>query len=141
MIFMARNKFTDLNILNLASSALGVVLLAVLLSMEFVSYQKTALLDEINNTNYSENLSELANIPKVTSFLFLSATTVYLVITWYQIYLTSSDSDATEEDIQTSYRNFIAILFFIIGSIINYQTSNRNANVNAQVQVPEEEFL
>lgn len=138
---MARNKFTDLNILNLASSALGVVLLAVLLSMEFVSYQKTALLDEINNTNYSENLSELANIPKVTSFLFLSATTVYLVITWYQIYLTSSDSDATEEDIQTSYRNFIAILFFIIGSIINYQTSNRNANVNAQVQVPEEEFL
>lgn len=138
---MARNKFTDLNILNLASSALGVVLLAVLLSMEFVSYQKTALLYEINNTNYSENLSELANIPKVTSFLFLSATTVYLVITWYQIYLTSSDSDATEEDIQTSYRNFIAILFFIIGSIINYQTSNRNANVNAQVQVPEEEFL
>lgn len=138
---MSRNKFTDLNILNLASSALGVVLLAVLLSMEFVSYQKTALLDEINNTNYSENLSELANIPKVTSFLFLSATTVYLVITWYQIYLTSSDSDATEEEIQTSYRNFIAILFFIIGSIVNYQTSNRNANVNAQVQVPEEEFL
>lgn len=138
---MARNQITDLNILNLASSALGVVLLAVLLSMEFVSYQKTALLDEINNSNYSENLSDLANIPKVTSFLFLSATTVYLVITWYQIYLTSSDSEATEEEIQTSYRNFIAILFFIIGAIINYQTSNGNANVNAQVQVPEDEFL
>ena len=138
---MSRNKFTDLNIINLASSAVTVVLLAVLLTMEYLSYQKIVLLDDINGTNNAEALSNLANIPKASSFLFLSATTVYLVINWYEIFLTAKDSDATEENIQNTYTNFIAMVFIITGSIMNYSTVYRTNINNINTQVPEEEFL
>lgn len=117
---MARDNYVDLNILDLSISAIFLVLYAIFLNINFLLFSRAQLLDLINNTNFTENSPDLTETPKIASTLYVIATTVFVVITWYEIALAENDEDATRQQVQNTYDNFVGVYLILYGSIINY---------------------
>ena len=85
--------FKQLNILNISYDSLLLILVAVILNIEFVSGERTKLLDQLNNnTNISDSLPDLSRIPIISNEIFLLVTSIFLFIN-YDAYETAIEDD------------------------------------------------
>ena len=84
------------------------------------------MLNIINGTNYSENLADLSESPKITNELYLLSTSIFTFIIW-DSYMTSAAQTGearNEKTIKSNYRSLIAILLILLATTINHDTLN-----------------
>lgn len=114
------------SILNLSLIGIFIVIYGILLSVEYINWQKAQVSDQINGTNYSENLVDLSDNPKITNQLYLLGTSIFTFIIW-DSYVTSAEQTGearNEKTIKSNYRSLIAILLILLATTINHDTLN-----------------
>lgn len=114
------------SILNLSLIGIFIVIYGILLSVEYINWQKAQVSDQINGTNYSENLVDLSDNPKITNQLYLLGTSIFTFIIW-DSYVTSAAQTGearNEKTIKSNYRSLIAILLILLATTINHDTLN-----------------
>lgn len=120
------NLQKELGILNLALIALFMALYSIILNINFVWAQRIKVLDNINNTNYADELADLSDTPIKTNTLFLFSICIYTAILWQEYIESANDNSENrdEELIRDNYNKVIAILLFLLGTTINLQVLN-----------------
>lgn len=117
----------QLNILGISTKSLYIILIAVLLNIRYVEWNKIKIFDSLNETNYSENIEDLTYVPKLVNRLFLFTTVIFLFIN-YDSYMTAINARAEQRDeqiISDTGSNLFAIMLVLFGTIINFRTLNR----------------
>ena len=110
--------FKQLNILNISYDSLLLILVAVILNIEFVSGERTKLLDQLNNTNISDSLPDLSRIPIISNEIFLLVTSIFLFIN-YDAYETAIEDDVSQKDQCKSFRAFISSFLILVATSIS----------------------
>ena len=114
------------SILNLSLIGIFITIYGILLSAEYINWQRMQVSDQINGTNYSENLADLSESPKITNELYLLSTSIFTFIIW-DSYMTSAAQTGearNEKTIKSNYRSLIAILLILLATTINHDTLN-----------------
>lgn len=117
----------ELNVLEISHQGLYIILLAVILNIRFIGWSKIKILDELNETNYSETVEDLTYVPKVVNRLYLFTTILFLFII-YNSYLTAISASAEKRDeqvIRDTGSNLVAIVLILFGTVINFGVLNR----------------
>ena len=109
--------FKQLNILNISYDSLLLILLAIILNIEFVSGDRTKLLDQLNNTNISDSLPDLSRIPIISNEIFLLVTSIFLFIN-YDAYETAIEDDVSQKDQCKAFRAFISSFLILVATSI-----------------------
>ena len=110
--------FKQLNILNISYDSLLLILVAVILNIEFVSGERTKLLDQLNNTNISDSLPDLSRIPIISNEIFLLVTSIFLFIN-YDAYETSIEDEVSQRDQIKAFRAFISSFLVLVATSIS----------------------
>ena len=110
--------FKQLNILNISYDSLLLILVAVILNIEFVSGERTKLLDQLNNTNISDSLPDLSRIPIISNEIFLLVTSIFLFIN-YDAYETAIEDDVSQKDQSKAFRAFISSFLILVATSIS----------------------
>ena len=84
------------SILNLSLIGIFITIYGILLSAEYINWQRMQVSDQINGTNYSENLADLSESPKITNELYLLSTSIFTFIIW-DSYMTSAAQTVKQE--------------------------------------------
>ena len=66
--------FKELNVLNISYIGVILVYIGVIINIRFILWSRIKILDNINNTNYSEQIGDLTEFPKISNRLYLVAT-------------------------------------------------------------------
>ena len=118
--------FKQLNILNISLIGIFIIIYGILLSLDFILWQRSQVLDGINKTNYSEGLADLSDNPKKTNILYLLGICIFTFVIWDN-YITSAAQTGearSEKTIKNNYRSLIAILLILLATTINHDTLN-----------------
>ena len=110
--------FKQLNILNISYDSLLLILVAVILNIEFVSGERTKLLDQLYNTNISDSLPDLSRIPIISNEIFLLVTSIFLFIN-YDAYETAIEDDVSQKDQCKAFRAFISSFLILVATSIS----------------------
>lgn len=110
--------FKQLNILNISYDSLLLILVAIILNIEFVSGERTKLLDQLNNTNISDSLPDLSRIPIISNEIFLLVTSIFLFIN-YDAYETAIEDDVSQKDQRKAFRTFISTFLILVATSIS----------------------
>lgn len=111
----------QLDILNLSLSTLYVILLAVILNIDFVKYERIKLLDQINKTNLSKGLPDLSDIPRITNIMFLYSTGVFLDINYNAFKDVSSvrGKNRNPKAIRRAWKSLLSTILTFIATAIS----------------------
>lgn len=110
--------FKQLNILNISYDSLLLILVAIILNIEFVSGERSKLLDQLNNTNISDSLPDLSRIPIISNEIFLLVTSIFLFIN-YDAYETSIEDEVSQRDQIKAFRAFISSFLVLVATSIS----------------------
>ena len=119
--------FKELNMLNISFNGLILVLIGVIINIRFVLWSRIGVLDSINNTNYAEKIGDLTESPRLSNKLYLIATIIFIIII-YDGYLTQISTDSSQLDkeaVNDSWYKYVAIIFVLMGTLINYSILNK----------------
>lgn len=114
------------SILNLSLIGIFIIIYGILMSVEYINWEKAQVSDEINGTNYSESLADLSDNPKVTNKLYLLGISIFTFVIWNN-YVTSASQtgeERNEKTIRNNYRSLIAVLLILLATVINHDTLN-----------------
>lgn len=110
----------ELAVLNLTIDTLQIILLAVFLNINFVKVEKVKLLDQINNTNFSKNLPDLTDIPRITNLMFIYSGGVFLEINYnsYKEALSAKGKNRNIKAIRIAWKRVLSSILAFIAAII-----------------------
>ena len=120
----------SLKVSNISYAGLIIVLIAVIINIKYIEWNRTKILDNINNTNYAEGIEDLTEAPKLSNRLYLISTIMFVLII-YDAYITQISVDESQKDYEAIYeawKRYIAIVLFLVGTLINYSVLNRPNN-------------
>lgn len=126
----------NLNILNISSDTLVLIIIAIALNLYFIYRSKIDICDTLNNTNYGQNMPNVSGIPEFANLMFLYITAVFLVIN-YNDYVRKANVPCDKRDevaIAKAYNAFIASLLAYIATVI----SRRNYDIDHMVGVQQQ---
>lgn len=107
----------QLNILNISFDALLIIMFAIYLNLEYIHGKKVKVLDQLNNTNISDTLPDLSEVPRTSNKLFLFTTSIFLFIN-YDSYVSAVESDNTEREQNRAFRAFISTFLILFATSI-----------------------
>lgn len=120
----------SLKVSNISYAGLIIVLIAVIINIKYIEWNRVRILDSINNTNFAEKIEDLNEAPKLTNRLYLISTIMFMFII-YDEYITQISLDESQKDdeaICAAWKKYVAIILFLIGTLINYSVLNRPNN-------------
>lgn len=122
--------YKQLGTLNLSIAAIFFIVYAILISIEFLYWQREKLLDDINGTNFSESMEDLSENPRVSNIIYLIVTAIFTAIIWdqYNTALNNSEENTNSTTIENAYKNLVAILLILLGTAINFDVLNNGSN-------------
>lgn len=126
----------NLNILNISSDTLVLIIIAIALNLYFIYRSKIDICDTLNNTNYGQSMPDVSGIPEFANLMFLYITSVFLVIN-YDDYMRKANAPCDKRDevaIAKAYNAFVAALLAYIATVI----SRRNYNIDHMVGAQQE---
>ena len=111
----------ELDILNLSSNTIVIVILATLLNYYYVHSLKAKVLDELFNTNFEEDFVDTTNFPKIVNTLFLYTTGVFLTLNYTLLQESKCEhiNDLNNKEVMASWKSFLASLFTFLAVIIS----------------------
>lgn len=119
--------FKKLGILNLTQALVILILIATILSLEFVQWNILNVLDDINNTSFADQAADLTEYPKISNRIFIITTIVFIFINkdayMTEVSLTGEERD--ENAIIDAWRNLLAVILVLFATYLNYTVLNR----------------
>ena len=111
----------ELDILNLSSNTVTIVILATLLNYYYIQSLKAQTLDELYCTNYSKDFIDTEDFPKIVNTIFLYTTGVFLTLnyTLLQEIKCNHIDDLNNEEVMAAYRSFLASLFTMLAVLVS----------------------
>ena len=87
---------------------------------------KNVILDNINNTNFTENMEDLSDSPRKSNLIYLIVTAIFVGILWDAYNTVKNNSNSQLKDIEKAYKNLIAVIILLLGTSINFDVLNNN---------------
>lgn len=117
----------QLNILNISYFGVILVFIGVFINIRFLLWSRIKIMDSINNTNYAEQIGDLTEFPKISNRLYLVATIMFVMIIYYQyqMQVLSEPSEGYESGVNDAWNRYVAIVLFLVGTLINYSILNK----------------
>ena len=119
--------FKELNVLNISYIGVILVFIGVIINIRFILWSRIKILDNINNTNYSEQIGDLTEFPKISNRLYLVATILFVIIIYdqYKTQVLSEPSEGYESAVNDAWNRYVAIVLFLVGTLIYYSILNK----------------
>lgn len=119
--------FKELNVLNISYIGVILVFIGVFINIRFILWSRIKILDNINNTNYSEQIGDLTEFPKISNRLYLVATILFVIIIYdqYKTQVLSEPSEGYASAVNDAWNRYVAIVLFLVGTLINYSILNK----------------
>lgn len=117
----------ELNVLNISYIGVILVFIGVFINIRFILWSRIKILDNINNTNYSEQIGDLTEFPKISNRLYLVATILFVIIIYdqYKTQVLSEPSEGYASAVNDAWNRYVAIVLFLVGTLINYSILNK----------------
>ena len=74
--------YKELDIVNISIWAVFLILYGVIINIEYLFWQRNVILDNINNTNFTENMEDLSDSPRKSNLIYLIVTAIFVGILW-----------------------------------------------------------
>lgn len=106
----------ELEILNLSANTVSIVLIATFLNYYYIQSLRAQTLDELNNTNLSENFIDTEDFPKLINTIFLYTTGVFLILNYTLLQETKSNhiDNLNDKEVLVAYRSFLSSVFTML---------------------------
>lgn len=116
----------QIGIINLSEFGISLIIYASILNILYLQWQKVIILDQLNSTNYADNLQDLTEVPRGANIIYLFVTAIFTGILFdnYQSALSQTGENRSEEEIRNAYKNFIAILLILLATTMNFEVLN-----------------
>mgnify|MGYP002609321226 FL=1 len=118
--------YKELYIVNISIWAVFLILYGVIINIEYLFWQRNVILDNINNTNFTENMEDLSDSPRKSNLIYLRVTAIFVGILWDAYNTVKNNSNSQPKDIEKAYKNLIAVIILLLGTSINFDVLNNN---------------
>ena len=118
--------YKELYIINISIWGVFLILYGIIINIEYLFWQRSIILDNINNTNFTENMEDLSDRPRKSNLIYLIVTAIFVGILWDGYNTVKNNSNSQPIDIQKAYKNLVAILLLFLGTSINFDVLNNN---------------
>ena len=115
--------YKELYIVNISIWAVFLILYGVIINIEYLFWQRNVILDNINNTNFTENMEDLSDSPRKSNLIY---TAIFVGILWDAYNTVKNNSNSQPKDIEKAYKNLIAVIILLLGTSINFDVLNNN---------------
>ena len=110
-------------ILDLSIFGLCLIVYAAISNIKYLEWQKSKILDQLNNSDYSSLMQDLSEVPIKANMIYLFVTSIFfgVILNNYRIVSSKVGEERDEKEIRNSYKSIIAILLILLGTSINYE--------------------
>ena len=77
--------YKELYIVNISIWAVFLILYGVIINIEYLFWQRNVILDNINNTNFTENMEDLSDSPRKSNLIYLIVTAIFVGLLDYLV--------------------------------------------------------
>ena len=63
--------YKELYIINISIWGVFLILYGIIINIEYLFWQRSIILDNINNTNFTENMEDLSDSPRKSNLIYL----------------------------------------------------------------------
>ena len=114
---------SQIGILGLSIFGLCLILYAAISNIKYLEWQKSKILDQLNNSDYSSLMQDLSGVPIKANMIYLFVTSIFfgVILNNYRIVSSKVGEERDEKEIRNSYKSIIAILLILLGTSINYE--------------------
>ena len=116
--------YKELYIINISIWGVFLILYGIVINIEYLFWQRNVILDNINNTNFTENMEDLSDSPRKSNLIYLIVTGIFVRILWDAYNTVKNNSNSQPIDVQKAYKNLVAILLLFLGTSINFDVLN-----------------
>ena len=109
---------SQIGILDLSIFGLCLIVYAAISNIKYLEWQKSKILDQLNNSDYSSLMQDLSGVP---IYLFVTSIFFGVILNNYRIVSSKVGEERDEKEIRNSYKSIIAILLILLGTSINYE--------------------
>jgi len=102
---------------------LCLIVYAAISNIKYLEWQKSKILDQLNNSDYSSLMQDLSEVPIKANMIYLFVTSIFfgVILNNYRIVSSKVGEERDEKEIRNSYKSIIAILLILLGTSINYE--------------------
>ena len=110
-------------ILDLSIFGICLIVYAAISNIKYLEWQKSKILDQLNNSDYSSLMQDLSGVPIKANMIYLFVTSIFfgVILNNYRIVSSKVGEERDEKEIRNSYKSIIAILLILLGTSINYE--------------------
>ena len=114
---------SQIGILDLSIFGICLIVYAAISNIKYLEWQKSKILDQLNNSDYSSLMQDLSGVPIKANMIYLFVTSILLgvILNNYRIVTSKVGEERDEKDKRNSYKSIIAILLILLGTSINYE--------------------
>ena len=116
--------YKELYIINISILGVFLILYGIIINIEYLFWQRNVILDNINNTNFTENMEDLSDSPRKSNLIYLIVTGIFVGILWDAYNTVKNNSNSQPIDVQKAYKNLVAILLLFLGTYIIFDVLN-----------------
>lgn len=114
---------SQIGILDLSIFGICLIVYAAISNIKYLEWQKSKILDQLNNSDYSSLMQDLSGVPIKANMIYLFVTSIFfgVILNNYRIVYSKVGEERDEKEIRNSYKSIIAILLILLGTSINYE--------------------
>ena len=114
---------SQIGILDLSIFGICLIVYAAISNIKYLEWQKSKILDQLNNSDYSSLMQDLSGVPIKANMIYLFVTSIFFELYFnnYRIVSSKVGEERDEKEIRNSYKSIIAILLILLGTSINYE--------------------
>ena len=114
---------SQIGILDLSIFGICLIVYAAISNIKYLEWQKSKILDQLNNSDYSSLMQDLSGVPIKANMIYLFVTSIFfwVILNNYRIVSSKVGEERDEKEIRNSYKSIIAILLILLGTSINYE--------------------
>lgn len=114
---------SQIGILDLSIFGICLIVYAAISNIKYLEWQKSKILDQLNNSDYSSLMQDLSEVPIKANMIYLFVTSIFfgVILNNYRIASSKVGEERDEKEIRNSYKSIIAILLILLGTSINYE--------------------
>ena len=113
----------QIGILDLSLFGVYLIIYASILNIKYLEWQKVQILDQLNESNYSDLIGDLSEVPKNANIIYLFVTSIFtgVIFNNYRTASSQTGDERNEKEIEKAYKRVIAILLILLGTTINFE--------------------
>ena len=96
--------YKELYIINISIWGVFLILYGIIINIEYLFWQRSIILDNINNTNFTENMEDLSDSPRKSNLIYLIVTAIFVGILWDGYNTVKNNSNSQPKDIEKAYK-------------------------------------